>query len=617
MSTPKGYPSQEKDDRLKAQFCTVEPVSEKQFGLTVAAHMFAYTATSDAVEANSTTYVINATAHAAIPGDVIKITSGALSGKEVRVASTTTNTITLAETLSSALATGVTFDILRFKVPTINSDGTPTTGPLSYKLDGVTTQVTKDTITPANNRPLPVELVNASGVINVTAGDLNVQLSHLGANYDSTRIGDGTTLLGITGSGEAKVSVTSALPAGANNIGQVDVASSALPTGAATEATLSALNAKFSSLGQKAMAASAPVVIASDQSAIPASQSGTWNINNISGAVSLPTGAATEATLAAMSAKLPATLGQKAMAASLAVVVASDQSAIPASQSGTWNINNISGTVSLPTGASTEATLSALSAKFGALGQALMAASAPVVIASDQSAIPASQSGTWNINNISGTVSLPTGASTEATLSAFSAKFNSLGQKTMANSAPVVISSDQSAIPASQSGTWNINNISGTVSLPTGAATEATLSAASAKLPATLGQKTMANSMAVVIASDQSAVTVDNNLTVVDLLDANILDTSTTNIPGSAGSPVTAVASLASAVKKIQIFDTTGAFVGVYTGAAASEVLLFTFGPGSNETTDVKISAGTRISFKRLDSTTAVSSGIVSINCIG
>lgn len=45
----------------------------------------------------------------------------------------------------------------------------------------------------------------------------------------------------------------------------------------------------------------------------------------------LPSGAATEATLSAASGKLPATLGQKAMAASLAVVVASDQSAVPIS----------------------------------------------------------------------------------------------------------------------------------------------------------------------------------------------------------------------------------------------------------------------------------------------
>lgn len=105
---------------------------------------------------------------------------------------------------------------------------------------------------------------------------------------------------------------------------------------------------------------------------------------------------ALDSSLLAMSAKLPATLGQKTSANSLAVVPASDF------------------VFPLPTGAATEATLAALNAKFGSLGQKLMAGSAPVVIASDQSAIPVSQSGTWNINNISGTISLPTGAATSA-----------------------------------------------------------------------------------------------------------------------------------------------------------------------------------------------------------
>lgn len=50
---------------------------------------------------------------------------------------------------------------------------------------------------------------------------------------------------------------------------------------------------------------------------------------------------------------------------------------------------------------------------------------------------------------------------------------NANGQATMANSAPVVIASNQSAIPVSESGTWNITNVSGTVSLPTGASTAA------------------------------------------------------------------------------------------------------------------------------------------------
>lgn len=49
--------------------------------------------------------------------------------------------------------------------------------------------------------------------------------------------------------------------------------------------------------------------------------------------------------------------------------------------------------------------------------------------------------------------------------------------------------------------------------LPSGAATDATLAAASAKLPATLGQKVMATSMAVTIASDQTAIPITGSIT--------------------------------------------------------------------------------------------------------
>jgi len=58
------------------------------------------------------------------------------------------------------------------------------------------------------------------------------------------------------------------------------------------------------------------------------------------------------------------------------------------------------------------------------------------VIASDQSAVPVSASA----------LPLPTGAATETTLAALSAKLNSLGQKASAASAPVVLSTEQQAI---------------------------------------------------------------------------------------------------------------------------------------------------------------------------
>jgi len=94
-----------------------------------------------------------------------------------------------------------------------------------------------------------------------------------------------------------------------------------------------------------------------------------------------------------------------------ATVVGTGTFAVQAAQSGTWNVTNVSGTVSLPTGAST-------AAKQPALGTAGAASSDVITIQGIASMTPllatATQSGTWNITNISGTVSLPTGAATSA-----------------------------------------------------------------------------------------------------------------------------------------------------------------------------------------------------------
>jgi hypothetical protein len=97
---------------------------------------------------------------------------------------------------------------------------------------------------------------------------------------------------------------------------------------------------------------------------------------------------------------------------------------------------------------------------------------------------------TGKLNIIAASLPLPTGAATEATLatlltqSAFQARINTLGQKTMANSTPVVLASDQTVIPVSDNGSSltvdGTVSVSGTVAisavslpLPTGAATSA------------------------------------------------------------------------------------------------------------------------------------------------
>lgn len=104
-------------------------------------------------------------------------------------------------------------------------------------------------------------------------------------------------------------------------------------TAPATDTASSGLNGRLQRVSQRltslialiptALGAGGGLKVDGSGTALPVSAS----------ALPLPTGASTETTLAAQSAKLPATLGQKAMAASMAVTIASDQSAITVSSS--------------------------------------------------------------------------------------------------------------------------------------------------------------------------------------------------------------------------------------------------------------------------------------------
>jgi hypothetical protein len=192
------------------------------------------------------------------------------------------------------------------------------------------------------------------------------------------------------------------------------------------------------------------------------------------------TGPLTQAQLLAELDEKFGDLGQAAMASSAPVVIASDQSAIPISAA----------SLPLPTGAATAVNqltqaqlITELDEKLGDLGQSNMAGSAPVVIASDQTAVPVS------------------GPLTQAQLLAeLDEKFSDLGQNLMAASAPVVIASDQSAVPVS------------------GPLTQAQLLLELDEKFSDLGQNAMAASAPVVIASDQSAVPVSGPLTQAQLL---------------------------------------------------------------------------------------------------
>lgn len=275
------------------------------------------------------------------------------------------------------------------------------------------------------------------------------------------------------------------------------------------------------------------------------------------------------------------------------------------------------------------------------LGQALMSNSVPVTIASDQSAIPVSgpltdsQLRASAVPVSAASLPLPTGAATEATLASIDGKVPAnltVSATRLLVDGSGVTQPVSGTVNAAQSGTWNINNVSGTVSLPTGAATETTLASIDAGIPAALGQTTMAASMPVTISSDQSAVpvsqsgtwtvqpgntanttpwlVVQSGKTAVDKVRNDYTSTSVTT-----SAYVQLVASLAAACTEIEIFDSSGSTLVLATGAAASESDKVYVTPGGNGRIPLAIAASTRISIKAVSANASV--GEIVINFYG
>lgn len=94
-----------------------------------------------------------------------------------------------------------------------------------------------------------------------------------------------------------------------------------------------------------------------------------------------------------------------------------------------------------------------------------------------------------------------------------------------------------------------------------------------------------------------------------------LIDTANTNIPGSAGSPLTLIASTSAPTLKIQIIEDIGSFMGLYSGAAASEVLIAALPLGGGDV-EVAVPAATRLSLRALE-TTAISNGKIIVNLLG
>jgi len=143
---------------------------------------------------------------------------------------------------------------------------------------------------------------------------------------------------------------------------------------------------------------------------------------------------------------------------------------------------------------------------------------------------------------------------------------------TTAGTLRVVLSNGQT-LAVSQSGTWDINNISGTISLPTGAATETTLASVLTginNLVGTQGQKYI-------------AARVRNSYS---------------GTPVTTGAWVQLIASTVSAYKEFDIFDSSGQTLELATGASGFEVPFMYIFPGGNGKVNAGILASQRLSIR-------------------
>lgn len=217
-----------------------------------------------------------------------------------------------------------------------------------------------------------------------TSGNLNVQCANCSGS-------------GVSTADEATMTPGTSLFAGGGGFFQTTATSNPLTTGQQGMFQVTSTRSLFTNLrnaaGTEIGTAATPIQVSlanttANATALlttgtggtfPATQSGTWNITNISGTISLPTGAATQITSAAILTALGSpfqaggSIGNttfaatQATAASLNATVVGTGTFAMQLTGATNNINNIAGTISLPTGAGTAANQTTINTSLGTL----------------------------------------------------------------------------------------------------------------------------------------------------------------------------------------------------------------------------------------------------------
>lgn len=318
----------------------------------------------------------------------------------------------------------------------------------------------------------------------------------------------------------------------------------------------------------------------------------------------LPAGAATESEQQAQTAELQA-INANTTDVATETTLSSLNSKVTAVNTGAVVVSSSA----LPTGAATSANQTTANSSLSSIDGKIVAVNTGAVVVSS-SALPSGAATAANQSTEIGHLATLAGTVTSAKVQVDVISAPSI-TVTATNLDIRDLTSVSDSVSAVQSGTWNINNISGTVSLPTGAATESTLSTLNGKIPSNL---TVTSTRLLVDGSGvtqpvSGTVTANVNLTPVDFLDSGLLDTSSTNITTSG---VTVVSSLAAGVKKIQIIEDIGDYMAL-TNGAGTVLAYLPLGGGELEIT---IAATTTLKLQSLTGS-SITSGKIAMNFLG
>lgn len=596
MATESGYGNQKKIG--KAQYKTIQNVGSDKFGVNTA-QMYLYDITPAAialtavdVDANNPQILyLEITSHGAKEDDIVRILDNDLAGWELDVIEVidaniiAVHNITHLNKVATLPAIGDEVKICRWITAKADSEGALTTssGPVQFVRDGSTATVVQDNAVPANNRPLPsgmyvlidgvahpvgidtvvpantvmipVQISSISGPISVTADELNIHTSSEAVNYDSMRIGDGS---GIFLKIEADGSITSNNPDVVAALAAIDFATEV--TQELNRVELVALNAKdFATqatlvetrdrlpvaLGMQVAAASFPVVIPQLQ------------VDAMSDLDSLVTGNITTENLN--------DFGAATANSSVEIDVGSGKTVAMIQITGTWTgALSFQGTVdgsvwlTLPSGVTRTSGSIVNSISSGLTGlyaykiaglkkfriSALVAQTGTAVVSINQTSAVG-----WTSMDLP----LPTGSNVIGTVSAVMTSNAELGIVT-------------EVAPATDTASSGLNGRLQRIAQR--------LTSLIALLPTSLGQKAMAASLAVTIASDQSALSVTQSAMVGSYQeDLTVTD----------GAVETFTAPANAKWCKIMADETNSGNARVKIGAAATTTSGMQFQPGRSE----------------------------------